>query len=300
MTNLKPLFEAFQASPFKVAPERENELEEIRDSRGIRIELDDYQKDWIFEARSFFGVNRIAFSTRSLERLWSVCYAYTAITTELQQYKGDFNSFTPTHEYELAFKVLDWVAQNRLEDIECSWPDHLPNPNNTSAFKYREAADHYFLMTAGRILLHEIAHIEQPHTTDVNASSEILILEELDADNWADNWMLGNWKSYKDEPKVFIGRCMGIAFCHAIVLYFGSKNPTPSKTHPNPIDRLINFIDKHMPSGKPTDKLPEHAPCAMLLVVISHLLMSEGIEAKFGNLDRSYSEVFSDVKQYFN
>lgn len=300
MTNLAPLFKAFQASPFKVAPERGGELEKIRVKHEVTIELDDREKDWIFEARPLFGLNKIAVSSRSLERLWSVCYAYTAITAELQQYEGEFSSYVPTREYALAFKVLDWVAQNKLEDIESPWPDHLPNPRDKSEFKYGEAADHYFLMTAGRILLHEIAHIKHPHTTDMDASSEQLIQEELEADDWADNWILEDWKSYKEDSKVFIGRCMGIAFCHAIVLYFGSKNPIPSATHPNPIDRLVNFVDKHLPPGKPTDKIPQHAPCGMLLVVISHLLMTEGIEPDFENLGESYSEVFKRVRGHFN
>lgn len=299
-SNLESLFRAFSAAPFKVAPEREEELVNIRDKHNISIELDDNEKNWIFEARPLFGLNRITVSTRSLERLWSVCYAYTSITTELQQYQGEFSSFVPPQEYALAFQALDWVSQNSLEDIELPWPDHLPNPRTKSSFKYSEAADHYFLMTAGRILLHEIAHIEHSHATDVNATSEQLIQEELEADDWADQWMLGDWKSYKEDPKVFIGRCMGIAFCHAIVLYFGSRKATPSVTHPNPIDRLVNFVDNHIPSGKPTDRLPEHAPCGMLVIIISHLLMSEGIERDLDDMEKPYTEVFKRFRRYFN
>ena len=300
LSHLESLFQAFQESPFKVAPEKEAELVKIRDKHGLSIELDERDKDWLFEVRPLFGLNRITVSLRSLERLWSVCYAYTAISSELLKYEGDFNFFEPSDAYSTAFKLLDWVAQYHLEEVEQPWPDDLPNPRSKSHLEYVGLADHYFLMTSGRILLHEIAHVELSHTTEVAESSACPIQEELEADDWADSWMLSDWSTYKDDKRVFIGRNMGIGFCHAITLYFGSKNASPSTTHPNPINRLVNFTNQHLPPGRPIDKLPEHSSCGLLLVVISHLLMEKGVKPDFGNLERTYSEVFSDMKQYFN
>lgn len=300
MSNLDSLIEAFRAAPFKVAPERAEELEAIRQKHDISIDLDDREKDWIFEVRPLFGLNKITISLRSLERLWTVCYAYTAITNELLKHEGEFDSFDPREEYSASFKALAWVAQDRLEEIEQPWPDDLPNPRAKEKLQYVELADHYFLMTAGRILLHEIAHVELSHTTNPDESSGRLIAEELEADNWADDWMLGQWAKYKDDKNVFVGRSMGIGFCHAITLYFGSTAVSPSTTHPNPIERLNNFVDRHLPQGYPVEKLAEHTSCGLLLIVISHLLFKKGIEPNFGNLERSYSEVFSGMKQHFN
>ena len=93
---------------------------------------------------------------------------------------------------------------------------------------------------------------------------------------------------------------MGVAFCHAITLFFGSRLEDVSKTHPNPIDRLVRFVERKMPPGKPTDKRIEHAPCAILLVVIGKLVLEKGQVPDFGNLEEPYENLFLRFREYFN
>ena len=300
-SKLSRLITPFTSSPFTVAPERQEEMKEIRDRFNLRFSLDDSEKDWIFEAQSYFGAHHhIKFSLRSLERLWGCCYAYSAIVAELQEAASNSTDVKKSPEYILAFGLLDWVEQESLKDIECPWPDHLPNPQYRELLKHVEFADHLFLMTSGRILLHEIAHIVLDHFSDQTPTSQTLIRDEFEADAWADDWMLSKWQDYKSDEKVFIGRTMGIAFTHAIILFFGSRQKSPSISHPNPIDRLNEFVNRYMPAGAPTDKIPEHTACGFLLAIIGHLVLKKGINPDFEDLSSSYTEIFSRFRGEFN
>jgi Peptidase U49 len=300
-SKLSGLIDSFTASPFNVAPERQQDMVEIRDRFGLRISMDDTTKDWIFEARSYFGAHHeIKLSLRSLERLWGCCYAYTAIFAELQE--ADING-TDVHqspEYILALGLLDWIAQDTLQDIECPWPDHLPNPEHREQLRHIRLADHLFLMTAGRILLHEIGHLVLDHFSDQEPTAESLIKYEYEADAWADDWMLGKWEDYNQDEKVFIGRTMGIAFNHAIILFFGSKQKLSSNTHPNPIDRLNSFVRRYMPPDAPSTKNPKLVACGFLLAIIGHLVIKKGTTPDFGDLSSSYPEIFASFRSLFN
>lgn len=298
-SKLNSLIHSFRASPFKAAPEREAEMRNIRDELGVCIRMDVHETDWIFEGRSYFGANQIVVSLRSLERLWCVCYAFTAIVSEIQKVDGDYFRLQHSKEYALAFRTLDWVKQDTLADLECSWPDWMPSPRDKDSLEHVEAADHYFLMTSGRILLHEIAHFKLKHSTNPDADPEALKQEEIEADDWADDWLFEQHTDYNDDARVFVGRAMGVAFCHAITLFFGSRKKEISKTHPNPIDRLVNFVDRKIPLGKPIEKRIEHAPCGMLLVVIGKLLFDKGDSPNFEDLDESYAEIFKRFRDSF-
>ena len=129
-SKLRPLMAAFTASPFHVAPERAAEMAQLRDKYGIRIQLKADAKDWLFEEFRIFELNRIFIGLRSLERLWAYCYAYTAITTELQKAGGEFSNIENQAEYQLAFNLLDWASQERLEDREGEWPNTLQTHRN--------------------------------------------------------------------------------------------------------------------------------------------------------------------------
>ncbi len=165
----------------------------LRDKYGIRIQLKADAKDWLFEEFRIFELNRIFVGLRSLERLWAYCYAYTAITTELQKAGGAFAAIENPAEYQLAFKLLDWASQEKLADREGEWPDMLPDPSHAGGLEHVKAANHFFLMTSGRLLLHEFAHTVLEHHTAQGTSPEILKREEFEADAW----MLDKWRAYK-------------------------------------------------------------------------------------------------------
>jgi len=298
-SQLWSLMAAFQSSPFHVAPEREAEMIHLRDKYGIRIQLKADAKDWLFEEFRIFELNRIFVGLRSLERLWAYCYACTAITTELQKAGGAVAAIENPAEYQLAFKLLDWASQEKLADREGEWPDLLPDPSHAGGLEHVEAANHFFVMTAGRLLLHEFAHTVLPHHTEQGTPPEILKREEIEADAWADAWMLDKWRDYKTDEKVFIGRCMGIAFAHAPSLIFGIDRQAASESHPSPIQRIVSFIDRHLPGGNPSDKRLVDLPCAFLLVIAGHLLFTKQKQFQWQPLPPTYKELFTRFEPYF-
>ncbi|SRR6266567_227907 len=299
-SKLRPLMAAFGSSPFHVAPEREAEMVGLRNEYGIRIQLKADAKDWLFEQFRIFELNRIFVGLRSLERLWAYCYAYTTITTELQKAGGAFAAIENPTEYQLAFNLLDWASQKKLTDREGEWPDVLPDPSHANGLEHVKAANHFFLMTSGRLLLHEFAHTVLGHNTAQGTPPEILKREELEADGWADSWMLDKWRDYRTDEKVFIGRCMGIAFAHAPCLIFGIDRQQASESHPGPIQRIVSFIDRHLPGGNPVDKRPIDLPCAFLLLVAGHLLFTRQKPIEWDPLPPTYKELLTRFEPYFH
>jgi hypothetical protein len=156
---IRPLMESFGLSPFHVAPERKAELAGLLDKHDIKICLDPNAKDWLFAE---FRMGKLIYvGVRTLERLWAYCYGYNAVTTELQKADGEFNSIQNHVEFEMGYNLLEWASQTQLAGIEGEWPAALPDPSLTKDLEHVEAANHIFLMTSGRLLLHEL-HLRRP------------------------------------------------------------------------------------------------------------------------------------------
>ena len=175
----------------------------------------------------------------------------------------------------------------------------LPDPSLADGLEHVKAANHFFVMTSGRLLLHEFAHTVLGHHTAQGTPPEIMKREEFEADAWADAWMLDKWRDYKTDDKVFIGRCMGIAFAHAPLLIFGIDRQQASESHPSPIQRIVSFIDRHLPAGNPSDKRLVDLPCAFLLVIAGHLLFTKQKEFQWQPLPPTYKELFTRFDPYF-
>lgn len=270
-SRLRPLTRPFQSSPFSVAPEREHELLALRDQFDIRIYLKADAKDWLFQ--EFRMGKRIFVGLRTLERLWAYCYGYNAMITELQRAGADgFVGIRNSAEYGLAFQILEWASQKKLPDIEGPWPDNLPSPSSQGELEHVKTANHFFLMMSGRLLLHEFAHTVLDHQTAPDTPAATLKAEEFAADEWADRWMLDRWQDYNDDERVLIGRCLGIALAYAPALILGIDAKEPSESHPSPIERILAFIDRHLPNGNPMDRRAIDFPCAFLMTIASHLI----------------------------
>jgi hypothetical protein len=298
-SKLSPLMDSFQASPFKVAPERKAEMVALYNKHKIRIDLDGDAKDWLFDELHIYDLKFIRIGLRSLERLWAYCYAYTTIITEVQVAGFKFTDIVHREEFHLALQLLEWANQVKLEDRDGGWPHTLPDPSHENGLEHVRAANHFFLMTSGRLLLHEFAHTVLEHHTAPDTPPEILKQEEIDADTWADEWMLDKWRDYKPDEKVFIGRCMGIAFAHAPSLIFGFGRQAPSDSHPSPIHRIVSFVERYLPGGNPGDKRRVDLPCAFLLMIIAHLLFKNDQDYKLPLLPPTYSELFMQFETYF-
>jgi len=298
-SKLRPLIEPFQSSPFHVAPERENEMLALRDKHDIRIYLKGDAKDWLFQ--EFRMGKRIFVGLRMLERLWACCYGYNTIVSELQAVgDGGVEAMLNPEEYQLAFGLLDWASQKKLADIEEPWPPFLPDPSLADELEHVKASNHVFLMMSGRLLLHEFAHTILQHHNDPDTSPGVLKQEELEADAWADDWILEKWRDYNSDDKVFMGRCLGIAFAHAPTLILGIDMQKPSPSHPSPIDRILNFIDRHLPNGNPLDRRRVDLPLAFLMTIASHVVLMKTKEAPpVEPIPSTYREWFLRFAPYF-
>ncbi len=298
-SRLRPLVRPFQSSPFSVAPERQADLVTLRDKYDIRIYIKVDEKDWLFH--EFRLGKRIFVGLRTLERLWAYCYGYNAMITELQRAGADgFVGIRNPGEYGLAFQVLEWASQKKLSDVEGPWPDFLPEPGLKDKLEHVEAANHFFLMMSGRLLLHEFAHTILDHHNAPDTPPDILKSEEFAADEWADRWMLDQWEKYALDERVFIGRCLGIALAYAPALILGIDATQPSKSHPSPIERILAFIDRHLPCGNPLERRTIDFPCAFLMTIASHLVFMKTKEPPPNDpIPDTYHDWFVRYAKYF-
>ena len=287
---LRPLAKAFLSSPYSAAPERKDELEQICKSTGFKIRLRPNAEDWLFE--EFRMANLIVIGTRTLERIWAYCYGFNTMISELQKNGfGVGKKIEISADFSRAIDLINWANQKELEDIETGWPDTLPDPRSTS-IDHVKTANHLFLMTSARLLLHEIAHNVLNHGTDPEADSECLHAEEHEADEWADSWILSRWTDYDSDEKVFVGRALGIALSHAPALVLASHQATRSDSHPPPMERVLRFASRNYPEAVPTDRDSRNLPCVFLLAISTYLLALKGFEIDLGKEEITYPEVF--------
>lgn len=293
------LFEKIKSSPFAAAPERSEKLNDIMENHDIYISVEGSDKDWLLEARSLFGAeHHIKVSLRSLERLWAMCYSLTVMIAEIQKAEYNLGVLQSSQPYLDTVKQLSWFRQISLSDIEGEWPDFLPSPGNEDQSDYITHANHYFLMTIARIFLHEIAHLHLGHRATEETSPSELFRWEHDADHWADSWLFDEWKKYKDDERVFVGRSMGVAFSHSLALFLNNDD-SASSTHPNPIDRIIRFIEAYLPDDPASRKAPMNTSAAIMQVAAFVALTFKGYKLTEGDLSRPYKEIFEDLRPYF-
>jgi hypothetical protein len=299
-TGLSPqlahLFEAFRCSPYAAAPERADELKSIVETAGMCMRPDPLAESWKFDAIPSLG-KRIFVGTRTLERLWAYCYGYSTIITEMQKAgSASLNEVENKEEYQLAFYAINWAEQADREDIEGPWPVALPDPRMTAELEHVHAANEIFLMSAGRILLHEIAHVV---FADAGTSSEDPREEEFRADEWADRWMLDRWTEYGGDENIFVKRCLGIAVAHAPAIILGFNPPRRSLTHPSPVARVARFLDR-IPAGVPSEKRRKDFPAAFLWMILLNTLVRNKVIQEEVAVPASYQEAFGRYAAYFD
>lgn len=295
---LQPLATAFLSAPFAAAPERKDELIKICEEKRFKIRLRPDAEDWLFE--EFRMGSLILVGSRTLERLWAYCYGFNTVISELQiGVLGAGSGNGNPEAFGRALGLIDWANQKELQDIECNWPDALPDPRGKQD-EHVKTANHIFLMTSARLIFHEIAHSVLDHSTDLDTDERQLHAEEHEADQWADEWLLSKWRDYGCDEKVLVGRALGVAFSHAPSLVFASENRLQSSTHPPAMERVIRFVSRNYRDAIPTERNPEDLPCAFLLGIIAYLLAIKGYQIDMGAEETTYPELFEALAAHFN
>jgi len=239
------LFKEIAASPFALAPERAAELHEIRKERQIRIQFDDgVLRDKNFRVDPQRGSIRVGL--HALERLWAGCHAHWQLAKATERYvkHGTPIEFTEDLSLQTALNTLTWA---HAEDAEDEWPCGLPRPAMADQRRGPESeATEFFLVAAGWSLLHEIGHVVYRHpTVSTPADSR---RQERQADEWATKWVLSRWRDHSEDVKVFGKRAVGVTLALCDIAFLEAYGRTAGgTTHPDPAQRLGNFLQDDLP-----------------------------------------------------
>lgn len=277
---------AIAGCAFRIAPERDSELAELRDLCNLTVTLVDEPG---FNIRVSLLERKIMINIAALEFLWASVHAHLILYNEycLADRSGSSTFDTGgTERSRKAMELLAWAVQNILADGTELWPAALPRPERFPI----EKSDGYvtnelFLCALAWIIHHEIAHIRLNHQTPITTCS---IAEEKEADVAATKWILEKSTVLQESRK----RTFGIAA--AILALQGFRSPsqfiTP-KTHPSTSER----IDYCLTAAGVTENDEVFAFAAVTMQI---QLACLGIDRKFdGN---TFRELYSEYLMEFS
>ena len=289
---IKSLLLAFSACPYKIAPERQDELKALVDRHDVRLNIDTVKKEFHIEAWPNFKL--VFFGLATLERLWAYAYGYyTLLEIQRDVGKGVEVDLTTHSTGVKAKELLAWAVKNEHSEVHMPWPDGAPTPDSLNDPNV-EPANEIFLVMCAWIFLHEIAHIElhgKPvdstapveNASDSESESEQSIRQEFEADAWSSHWILDRWTEFKgDDENVFIKRTLGIAFAISALTGLDLYRKSGKKgTHPSVPDRLLAFLDEFIPetdAQKASKK--EIAWLAAIVVLSANLIHHKSYDPK--------------------
>lgn len=248
------LLKPFAGSPYSIAPERKHQLLEIQKGIGISIRLDCTRSEFFVCVSRL--LRRIDFGFPALERLWAYAYCYSVLFDLIQKSEmGTLIDLTKDAHLNKARLLLVWANDAETKQIHTPWPKDLPSPVvKSNEDPHVLFAHQMFLAMSGFILLHEMAHLILSHETSMDLSPEQSIRQEYEADCWAANWIMSKWQEFSRDELVFIKRSLGIAFALATLGGIEIYADKPHKpTHPSSPERLLAFLDHHLP--QPPDRV---------------------------------------------
>jgi hypothetical protein len=283
-------------APYRIAPERVEDLKQIVDRFGISFKVDGATNGFDFSASWMIG--RIFSTLRSLEYLWANAYfnivLYDAYVAAPRGVVVEIDGFP---ERERARDLLLW-ADEALHGHNTAWPDNLPSPETPpDEDVYIEKANYLFFTMCGFVLLHEIAHIVNEHRVEQETPYDVRQEYEYDADKWAYDWILANWRGFSEDPRVFTVRTLGIASGLVSLAFLELRLPAGDREHPSLPKRLRRFCQEYFPNADGAD-IASASLSLIPLVLHAHMYRS-GIA-----LDSAaqYSTVFDyldEVDKYF-
>ena len=112
-------------------------------------------------------------------------------------------------------------------------------------------ANEIFWGSVAFIIMHEIGHIILEHKHDYETPQEMILNAEYEADEWAYDWIMDRWRESGEDPKTYIKRSTLLAAILSTLagVDFGGTREVAKSPHPNPIDRLLRFLNKHADEG---------------------------------------------------
>lgn len=245
---IAPVWTGFARAPFQLAPERREELQKIIAERNIQFNLDDATHELRFEGANLFqSVGMVFVGLRGLERLWAHAYGAMFVFRQFQAAGFQPIILPSTEEGKKTERLIGWALQGELQGNAAPWPSDLPRPQAQPTDEQHQLTNELFWGIGGFAVLHEIGHVVLNHTGGTDVPKDVLYRNEFEADEWAYDWIMQQWRTFADDPRVAQKRILLIAAMFSILAVHQLYAPRKVKSakHPNTIDRLLRFLIKH-------------------------------------------------------
>lgn len=236
---IEPLLNAIAASPFRVAPEAEEQLASVVADRRVTLEFADE-----LETFAKFVPSRavVRLGTPFLEVLWASAYSFIVIFDEYEQAnkrKDEYFHVGASDRTATAYSLHRLLLEAHTAKVRVPWPlpelvpVRFPDPDTDG-----HVANELFLTAVSWLIHHEIAHARLDHGELETVES---LLQESDADRAATDWVCRDSAEFGPLFK----RALGIACANLHLLAYDLQlNRTRWTTHPPTYERLLANLDR--------------------------------------------------------
>ncbi|GAA0769533.1 hypothetical protein LRH25_02615 [Ideonella azotifigens] len=236
---IEPLLNAIAASPFRVAPDAEEQLAAV--IAGHRVTLEFGDEPTLF-AKFVPSRAVVRLGTPFLEVLWAASYSFIVIFDEYEQAnkrKDEYFHVGASHRTAIAYSLHRQLLEAHIAKIRIPWPlpelspVRFPAPDTDG-----HVANELFLTAVSWLIHHEIAHARLDHGELETVES---VLQESDADRAATDWVCRD----TTESGPLFKRALGIACANLHLLAYDlQQNRTRWTTHPPTYERLLVNLDR--------------------------------------------------------
>lgn len=220
------------ASAFKIAPERGDELDQVRHAENLELLFVD-QPGFTFSVNTV--THEMKTSTATLEYLWCSINAHLVlyrIYCEAQKSGVEHLDTGANPDCVAALKLLEWAENNLENSGKEPWPAELPQPSYDANESGISVSDELFLCAVAWIIHHEIAHVRMGHT---HVHTNHSVQDEKQADIEATRWILDQSSVEGESRKRTIGIAAAILAMQGIS---EKRHYSPLSTHPETFERI--------------------------------------------------------------
>jgi len=225
--------------------------------------------------------------------VWAYTYFYLAILDLLPKYpKGVEIDLISLEEIQPARGLAKWALECEKNKTQTAWPTGLPRPDVDDGSDDRiSKAKPYFLHAVCFLMLHEIGHIHHKHPTSRFVDRETSYKWEFEADEWAADFMLRDWKNAGRGERDFIGRCTGISLGLAMLAGVEFYHRAAQDDHPTIAERLLRFFARHNPESIGPASAVRDFPLYVASVILHGHFMN-------ANIPFDLTKVYEDITDY--
>jgi hypothetical protein len=287
---IAPLLGPIKHAIGSILPERRADLNELIDG-GTHMEIDGASEDFYIAAH--IQQKKVILGVAALERVWAHTYFYLAIADVLpSQPKGVQIDLTSIPEIQPAAGLARWAVECEKNRQRSPWPDGLPRPDLGDGLDAKIAITKlYFLHAVCFLMLHEIGHICRKHPTGNFASREMSYRWEFEADEWAFDFMLGDWKNAGRGEADFTGRCTGVALGLAMLAGVELYHYEAEDNHPTIAERLLRFFERYDPRSVGPSSAVRDFPLYLAIVILQWHFTNANVPFQF-------TKPYEDTKDY--